>query len=358
MKTFRFRLKNPNQASLKKMAGAVNFVWNYCNDTSIQYLDKYGKWLSGFDLNYLTTGCSKDLTINAQTVQAIGQQFATRRSQFKKRKLSWRSGSRSLGWIPFKGQTVKQSSDSVTYNNVKFHFWKSREIVGNIKTGSFNQDAQGKWYVCFVCDEIKVPTIKSGGAIGIDLGLKTIATISNGEELSRENLTNKYAGKLAIAQRAKKKKRVTAIYAKIKNTRKDWNHKTTTKLINNNDVIFVGNVNSGKLKKTNMAKSVSDAGWYDFKSMLAYKAITLGVEYKEVKENFSTVTCSTCLERSGPSGLSALGVREWTCSVCGTTHNRDVNAAKNIFRFGRETLIKRNPQFGEDVKTSTFTTKV
>lgn len=342
MRTFRFRLKNNNQLHLKKMAGGVNFVWNYCNDTSIQYLDKYNKWLSGFDLGYLTAGCSKDLPINSQTVQAIGVEYATRRKQFKKRKLSWRSKSRSLGWIPFNGQTVKVKGDSVTYNKVTLRFWKSRDIVGKIKTGSFSQDAQGRWYVCFVCESKNIPVIKSGGAIGIDLGLKTIAVTSDGEELSRDNLTNKFAAKLATAQRARKKKQVKAIHAKIKNSRKDWNHKTTTKLVNNNDEIFVGNVNSSKLKKTKMAKSVSDAGWYDFKSMLAYKAIALGIEYKEINESFSTVTCSVCFERSGPSGLSALGVREWLCK-CGMTHNRDVNAAKNILRFGRESLTKRNP---------------
>lgn len=94
-----------------------------------------------------------------------------------------------------------------------------------------------------------------------------------------------------------------------------------------------------KLKGTRMAKSVSDASWADFKSMLAYKAIALGVDYHEVNEMFSTVTCSTCLKRTGPSGLSALGVREWTCA-CGATHNRDVNAASNILRFGHESPIK------------------
>lgn len=339
IRAFRFRIKNPNQILLRNMALSVNFVWNYCNDTSVQYLDKYNKWLSGFDLCYLTSGCSKDLQINAQTVQAIAQEFATRRGQFKKRKLSWRSKNRSLGWIPFNGQTIRVKNDTITYNQKSFRFWKSRQIEGKIKTGSFTQDAQGKWYVSFICDVEKVPTIKTGGVIGIDLGLKTIATLSDGTIIDRDNFTNKYAKKLATAQRARKKKRVTAIYAKIKNSRKDWNHKTTTKLVNNNDGIFVGNVNSGRLMKTKMAKSVSDAGWYAFKSMLAYKAIALGVEYKEVNESFSTVTCSTCFERSGPSGLSALGVREWTCK-CGTAHNRDVNAAMNILRLGRQSLIK------------------
>lgn len=324
------------------MAGSVNFVWNYCNSTSIEYWDKQYTWLSGYDLQALTKGCSKPLSLNGQTIQAICQQYAAKRYQFKKHKLSWRSKKRSLGWVPFNGQSIKVKGNTITYNKIKFTFWKSREIEGKIKTGSFSQDAQGKWYVSFACDVDKIPAIKSGGEVGIDLGLKTIATLSDGYLLKRENLTNKYADRLAIAQRAKKKRRVRAIHAKIKNTRKDWNHKETTKIINRYDKVFVGNVSSSKLKKTRLAKSVSDASWADFKRMLSYKAIALGVQYNEVNEMFSTVTCSTCFERTGPSGLSALGVREWVCH-CGASHNRDVNAAKNILRFGRESLIKRNP---------------
>lgn len=331
------------------MAGAVNFVWNYCNDTSIQYLDKYNKWLSGFDLNNLTVGCSKALNINSYTVHAIGEMYASKRRQFKKRKLSWRSKSRSLGWIPFKSGGVNVNGDTIVYNKIKFRFWKSRQIKGKIKTGSFNQDSKGNWYVCFNCEIPKIERVKDTRQVGIDLGLKTLAALSNGNKINRENLTIKYADKLAMAQRAKKKKQVTSIHTKIKNIRKDFNHKETTKLVNNYGTIYVGDVNSSRLVKTKMAKSVSDAGWFDFKSMLAYKAIALGVEYKEVKEIFSTVTCSVCKDRTGPSGVSTLGVREWTCP-CGATHDRDVNAAQNILRFGHESLIKGKSLVEMDVK--------
>lgn len=125
-------------------------------------------------------------------------------------------------------------------------------------------------------------------------------------------------------------KRVTQIQNKIKNVRKDFLHKETTKLVKKYKVIYVGDVSSSKLAKTRMAKSVLDAGWGMFKSMLEYKAIALGVDFKVVKENYSSVTCSSCFERSGPSGLSALGVREWVCESCGVIHDRDVNAATNI----------------------------
>ena len=183
--------------------------------------------------------------------------------------------------------------------------------------------------------------VKTGKEVGIDLGLKTLATLSDGQELSRENLTKAYEQKLAIAQRARKKKQVSTIHAKIKNRRKDWNHKKTTELVAHYDRIVVGNVSSSKLKKTRMAKSVSDAGWSQFKTMLAYKAIGLGVEYKEVNESFSTVTCSQCGERTGPKGLSCLGVREWMCSSCHTSHHRDVNAAMNILRSAQGIVRQR-----------------
>jgi len=111
-------------------------------------------------------------------------------------------------------------------------------------------------------------------------------------------------------------------------------------------------VSSSKVKKTNIAKSVSDVGWADFKTMLSYKAMRLGITYLEVNESFSTVTCSVCLERSEPRGLSDLGVRTWGCSGCGTVHNWDRNAAANILRSTGD--IQRRREFpgletGEDV---------
>jgi putative transposase len=341
--TFKFRLKNTNTSKLKKMAMDANFVWNYCNDVSMQYLDKRNKFLTWYDLQYLTSGCSRNLSITSQSINQICKEHATRRRQYRKRKLAWRSSKRSLGWIPFRGQCISVHANEVIYKKIKFRFWNSRKIEGKIKIGSFVQDSKGHWYICIVCDVPRPQNIIiDNRAVGIDLGLKTLATLSDGTIIHRTNLTAKYADKLAIAQRAGKKKHAKAIHAKIKNIRMDFNQKETTKLINNYGTIFVGNVSSSKLKKTRMAKSVSDAGWSSFKSMLAYKAIALGVEFKEVKENFSTVTCSGCFERSGPRGLSALGVREWTCKSCGIHHDRDVNAAKNILRFGRETPVKGN----------------
>lgn len=332
--TLRYRIKDQTTGKqLIEMGFSCNFVWNYCNEVNQESWKKFGKPLSAFDLNKLTAGCAKDLGLHSQTVQAVCEEYAKSCKQFKKHKLNWRSRKRSLGWIPFKGVGVKVTSDSVIYNGLTFKFWLSRPITSKVRFGSFCQDSKGHWFVNLVVEQAETSREKTGKEVGIDLGLKTLATLSDGMEFNRENLTKKFENKLAIAQRAKKKKRTTAIHAKIKNKRKDWNHKVSTAIVNEYDKVVVGNVSSSKLRKTQMAKSVSDASWSDFKVMLAYKAVRLGVEVKEVNERFSTVTCSSCLKKTGPSGLSALGVRDWVCSCCNASHLRDVNAAKNILRF-------------------------
>ena len=346
-KTIKFRIKDSvSRKHLERMAGSVNFVWNCCQEISMESIKKHGKFLSGFDLQYLTTGCSKELGISSTTIQAVCREYAAIRKQYKKSKINWRSKKRSLGWIPFVvdlRQPCPFSNNVFTYFGRRFKLWQSQKNDAPIRCGSFSQDPKGNWFINLTIEDTKPILIKTGKSVGIDLGLKTIATLSDGRSLNRENQTNKYANKLAMAQKARKKKLVKTIHTKIKNVRKDWAHKETTKLVNEFDTIVVGNVSSSKLKKTRMAKSVTDAGWGQFKSILEQKSKSLGVDYRVVKESFSTVTCSACFERSGPSGLSGLRVREWTCSVCGSVHDRDVNAAKNILRFGHETPIKGIP---------------
>ena len=203
----------------------------------------------------MTAGCSKELGLHrpatrSQTIQAITKEFHTRCKQVGKVKLNWRSRKRSLGWIPFKASGVKVTNDTIRYQGRTYRFWLSRPIEGIVKMGSFSQDSRGCWYVNLTIEEADKGRTKTGKACGIDLGLKTIATLSDGKELSRENLTKKYEEKLAIAQRAGKRRQAATIHAKIKNRRKDWNHKKTTELVRDYDYIAIGNVSSSKLKKT------------------------------------------------------------------------------------------------------------
>ena len=333
--TYSFRVKDQGvRKKLCRLARAVNLVWNYVNETSYHAIRNHGKWLSQYDFRPLLKGASKDLPSKSQTIQAVSDELVTRRKQFKKAKLKWR-GRDSLGWIPFNGQTVQVRDGVVFYNGEKYRFWEHREIEGKIKTGSFTQDARGRWYVHFQC-EVEEVQAHGGREIGIDLGLKDQVTCSDGEKYSRENLTKRYEIQLAMAQRAHKVKRVRAIHAKIKNKRKDWTHKITSKLCKSSKTIVLGQIHSKNLAQTRLAKSVLDASWGSFTTLLQYKAIRHGMVVQIVSEKWSTQTCSCCGKIPGgaPKGRSALGVRCWRCSECGAEHDRDINAAQNIFNFG------------------------
>jgi len=345
--TYKYRIKDSNAAKvLNRMAGACNYVWNYANETSALAWKRDHRWLSGFDINNLTTGTSKELGIHGQTIQAVVEEHAKNRGQYKKSKLRWRSGKKSLGWIPFKEKCVQIEGDIVCYLGHKFRFWNSRDLPGRVHTGCFVQDARRRWYVCFKVEAPEVEQTKTGTEVGIDLGFKTQITCSDGVKYERENQTRKYAEKLAVAQRAKQKKRVKNIYAKMKNVRNDFNHKASSELVKRHELIKVGNVSSKAMvaRKKGWAKSATDSSWSSFKSMLLYKARRHGVEYQEVNEAWSSVTCSDCGLRTGPRGLSSLGVRAWQCSNCGASHDRDVNAAQNIcrVRVGSPTSVRES----------------
>jgi len=203
------------------MAESVNFVWNCCQEISMESIRKNGKFLTGFDLSNATKGCSKELGISSITIQGVAEEYAIKRWQSKRGKLNWRSKKRSLGWIPFKKNAVNISGDKIRYGKHVFRFWKSRNTEVKIRTGSFTQDSNGNWFVSLLIEDTTQPIIKTGKSVGVDLGLKTIATLSDGRSLHRENQTKKYADKLAIAQRAGKKKQARNIHFRIKNVRKD-----------------------------------------------------------------------------------------------------------------------------------------
>ena len=357
MKTLKLRIKDKHSKVLSQLASAVNFVWNYVNDLCFKHLQRTGKFFSAFDIAQYTAGASKELNLHSQTIQAITEELVLRRKQFKKAKLNWRvsnpqSPKKSLGWIPFKKTAIKYQNGQIKYGNHWFSLWDSYGLSKyNIKTGSFVQDSRGRWYACLVVDSSTTLTnlkskrwLSEVEAVGIDLGLKELATLSNGKKIEAQRAYRKYEQKLGIAQRARNKKRVKAIHAKIKNIRNNHLHQESTTLVKHYAAIFVGNINAKSLAKTKLAKSVLDAGWTLFRTLLKYKSENAGVWFDEVNEQYTTQTCSCCGSGdSSPKGRAGLGIREWTCVQCGTLHDRDVNAAKNILALGHERLAEGIP---------------
>lgn len=210
--------------------------------------------------------------------------------------------------------------------------------------GSFNADAKGRWYIN-VPVEVACADLDLSNAVGIDLGLKTLATLSTGAKIEMPRFYRESERSLATALRARKTKRARAINAKARNRRKDFLHKASAALAQEYGTIIIGDVSPSKLAKTTMAKSIYDAGWAGFKQMLSYKAMRHGGRFVEVSEAYSSQVCSACgsMPASRPRGIADLGIRAWTCDDCGTLHDRDVNGAKNILRVGLDTLVAGTP---------------
>lgn len=339
--TYKFRLRDRHAAELNRQARAVSYVWNYCNEAQRYMVQHQREWLSWHDLQKMTAGSSKELGLHAHTIQQVCQAYDRSRRANKRAWLRFR-GRKALGWVPFNRGHVSFDGEAFVFRGVRYMAMHLRNIPEGIKLGasSFNQDARGHWYLNAVVD-LPVSDRAPNTRVGIDLGLKTLATLSSGLGVEMPSFYRASEACLAASQRAKKTKRIRAVHTKITNRRKDFLHKASTRIAKEYGLIVIGDVSPSQLSKTKMAKSVLDAGWSDFKRMLSYKSMRNGGAVLEVSERLSTQTCSECGARppSRPRGIAGLSKRMWRCDDCGTDHDRDVNAARNILRIGLDTLI-------------------
>lgn len=343
--TYKYRLKGKRSIrKLRRFAWACNQIWNYCAETqriaqTRRRLGSYTRWPSYYVLNALTHGVSREFQINAQTVQEVCAQFTQSRDRHRRCPRFRASGGprRALGWVPFQVQSRQLNGNSITYLGNTFRWFgsKRRPLPSTTKGGVFVEDALERWWVCLTV-EVGDQYATGAGQIGIDLGLKHLAVTSDGEKIESARAFRILEAKLATANRAGNTRRVRAIHSKIRNVRADHLHKISARIVATNRFIAVGDVSASQLAKTRFAKSVLDAGWSTFRNQLRYKASRHGAVYIEVDESFTTQTCSSCGSRppERPRGIAGLGIREWRCSSCGTTHDRDVNAAKNILALG------------------------
>lgn len=342
VKTLQLKLRPGHAAWLNAAAIEVNQAWNYFNEVSFKAAQPYygkPKFLSGYDLQGLAKGAYEFFDhIKSGTINEVARGYASRRIQQKRRRLAWRVSAgprRSLGWVPFRDEQIRFKKGALVFAGRRIRVYDSYGLDKyELRAGNFSQNALGEWFINIAVKTAEVPQELPAKAVGIDLGLRTIATASDGQTLPAGRWTNEYAERLAQAQRRGHKKQAKRLHRKAANCRKDALHKFSRKLVNECGAIYIGDVSSSKLVKTRMAKSVLDSGWSLLTNMLQYKGRQAGRVVEIVNEKFTTQDCSNCGRRAGPKGLKELGVTGWTCDGCGCTHNRDVNAAKNLLALG------------------------
>ena len=253
---------------------------------------------------------------------------------------------------PVKSYTTKMVNNNIQIKNNKIRlpkigwirFAKSREIPSDamIKRVTVRKNGSGKFFVSINVQESMEEFPKTESIIGVDMGLEYFITDSFGNKINNERYFRSLERKLIKEQRKlsrkkhgssnwyKQKCKVASVHEKIANKRMDFQHKMSTDIVKNHDVIGIEDLSiSNMLKNKRLSKSIQDASWSEFATMLVYKAEWYGKQLIKVGKTFpSSQLCSSCGEKN--SKTKDLKVRDWICKHCHTPHDKDINAAINI----------------------------
>ena len=365
LKGYKYRLypNKEQEVQLQKTFGCCRFVYNQtlayrkekydkekesmnktsCNKYCNQVLKKEYEWLKEVDKFALTNAIyNMDSAYQKFFKEHTGYpKFKSKKNHKKSYTTNFTNGNIE---VDFENNKIKLPK--LKWVKAKLH----REFVGQIKSATISQVPSGKYYVSILVETEHIPMESTGCIVGIDLGIKDLLITSDGKKYDNQKLIKKYEDKLAKEQRKlahkqkgssnwnKQRIKVAKIHEKISNTRKDYLHKISHELVNENQVIVSEDLAvKNMVKNHNLAKSISDCGWYELTRQLDYKSDWNNRNYIKIgRFTKSSQPCSVCGYIN--TETKDLSVREWTCPQCGTVHDRDVNAAINILNEGLRML--------------------
>lgn len=324
----------------------------YKNGTKLNKCDLFKKIKSKY--NWMKNSDSQGLCNTYQDLISAYNNFFSKRAKFpkfkkKKDKNSYRNGMMQKSvekLIPNKNHIRIPKAGLVEFRE-DYDFSKLNILkIYNITI----ERSKTKKYYCSICVDVEIPEYEhTGEVIGIDLGIKDLVIDSNGNKYENTKYQEKVEKKIKHLQRlySKKKKdsknqekarlKLAIAHEKLSNKRKDYLHKITTKLIKENDIICIENLNiKGMTKNHHLAKAIQDASFGTLVNMLKYKALWHNRQIIEIGRFYpSSKICHSCGHKMNYMGLE---IRKWTCPVCGKHHDRDVNAAINIMNEGLKIL--------------------
>lgn len=339
---------------LNRTFGCVRYVWNWALETRTTAYRSGGAVTNAELSRMLTALKARPETAWLHEVSSVPLQQALRHQAramtnfFEKRAQYPRFKSkRGRAAATFTGTSFKWDGASLRLAKLSTPLrirW-SRPLPAEPSSVTVSRDRAGRWHVsCTVDDDTIHPLPTSTEVVGVDAGLHSLVTLSTGEKVTNPRHERQDREKLARAQRElarkqkgsnnreKQRRKVARIHARIADRRKDHLHKLTTRLVRENQTVVIEDLNvRGMVRNHSLARAISDAAWSELRRQLEYKTAWYGRELVVVDRFFpSSRLCSDC----GHRATLTLSDREWACTECGTVHDRDVNAAKNLVAVG------------------------